>query len=97
MGSERLSEQYGMYGTGAVYDTTPSQMSNLDTVEQGIVAGPLGESGPRKTKKKKMKEDLDGTGGTEAAAVQAYGESQPKNTVSTIKRVLRDKYRKRLI
>lgn len=50
-----------------------------------------------KTGYRKVKEDLDGTGGTEAAAVQAYGESQPKNTISTIKRIVRDKYRKRVI
>lgn len=44
-----------------------------------------------------LKEDLDGAGGTEAAAVQAYGESSPKNTVSVIKRVLRDKIRRRVL
>lgn len=44
-----------------------------------------------------LKEDLDGTGGTEAAGTQTYGESDPKKTVSTIKRIVRTKYKRRLI
>ena len=80
-------------------DSTPSQMFGMDIgTEVGIQGGPLGESDPKKKKRKKLKEDLAGAGaGTEAAAFQAYGESDPTKTVRTIKKVLRTKYKRRLL
>ncbi len=74
-------------------DSTPSQMSNLDTVEQGVMAGPLGEDLP--TKKKKIKKEEYGAGfdGT-SQLVQNYARVTP-GAVHTIKRVMRDKYKRK--
>ena len=48
--------------------------------------------------KHSLKEDLDGTGGTEAAGFQAQGGSEDKtNQVKTIKSVVRAKYQRKLI
>jgi hypothetical protein len=44
-----------------------------------------------------VKEDLDGTGGTEAAGFQAFGGSEDKTKqVQTIKNVVRAKYKRKL-
>jgi len=78
-------------------DSTPSQMNNLDTVDQGIAGGPIGESDPRNKKRKKIREDLGGAdAGTDAAAFQTYSEDEPKTT-TTIKQLVRAKYKRRLL